>query len=63
MKRPHWLIILAALVCSAITAVSLFMYPLTNYDPLAAAAYEVTVLFGIFFLLHLVGSRARPQSH
>jgi hypothetical protein len=61
MKRPHWLVILAGLVCSVLAIGALFMYPLTGYDLLAIAAYEVSVLFGLVFLLHLIDTRARPQ--
>ena len=60
MKRPHWLIILAGLVCSALAITALFMYPLNGYDLLAIVAYEVSVFFGLVLLLNLI-DRARPD--
>ncbi|UCE10350.1 MAG: hypothetical protein JSW61_00035 [Candidatus Thorarchaeota archaeon] len=63
MRRPHWLTMLAALACVALSVTALFMYPLSGYDLLAAAAYQVSVFVGVFILLHLIDSKARPQPH
>ncbi|MHA1961800.1 MAG: hypothetical protein ACW99U_16375 [Candidatus Thorarchaeota archaeon] len=61
MNKPHWLIISAGIVCSVLAIAALFVYPLTGYDLLVNAAYEVSVLLGIVFLLNLIGTRARPE--
>ena len=62
MARPHWLVILTAIVCIVLTVSAIFLPQLSSESILEIVIYEVILLAGIAFLLVLVHRKALPDT-